>query len=121
LLFQLFVSPCICVSLPARLKGSTLVTNGVITAGSDEWAIYGGTGVFAMARGVIRRRYLADRAGGNTDELNMDVFCRPFGSQSELQDKVVHHTNNQRRPFCRLELNMFCWIYNILLYESLRI
>jgi len=71
-----------------RLKGSTLVTNGVITAGSDEWAIYGGTGVFAMARGVIRRRYLADRAGGNTDELNMDVFCRPFGSQSELQDKM---------------------------------
>lgn len=73
----------------ARLKGSTLVTNGVITAGSDEWAIYGGTGVFAMARGVIRRRYLADRAGGNTDELNMDVFCRPFGSHSQQQNEVV--------------------------------
>ncbi|AQK79260.1 hypothetical protein ZEAMMB73_Zm00001d035560 [Zea mays] len=43
-----------------RLKGSTLLTNGVITDGSDEWAIYGGTGVFAMATGVIRRRFLAE-------------------------------------------------------------
>lgn len=70
-----------------RLKGSTLVTNGVITAGSDEWAIYGGTGVFAMARGVIKRKYLADRTGGNTDEFTMDVFCRAFGG-SQQPNKV---------------------------------
>ncbi|AQK79232.1 hypothetical protein ZEAMMB73_Zm00001d035559 [Zea mays] len=55
-----------------RLKGSTLLTEGVVTDGSDEWAIYGGTGEFAMARGVVKRRYLADRDGaGNTDELSI--------------------------------------------------
>ncbi|PWZ17901.1 Salt stress-induced protein [Zea mays] len=55
-----------------RLKGSTLLTEGVVTDGSDEWAIYGGTGEFAMARGVVKRRYLAGRDGaGNTDELSM--------------------------------------------------
>jgi len=62
-----------------RLKGSTLLTNGVITGGSDEWAIFGGTGAFAMATGVIKRKYLADRDGGkNTEELMIDVFCPLF-------------------------------------------
>ena len=46
----------------------------MITAGSDEWAIYGGTGVFAMANGVIKRKYLADWTGGNSDELTMEVW-----------------------------------------------
>ncbi|PWZ16912.1 Salt stress-induced protein [Zea mays] len=69
------------------LKGSTLVTEGAMTEGSDEWAIYGGTGAFAMARGVIRRTFLADTSGGNSDELAVEVLCpvfRPaaFGSSS---------------------------------------
>jgi hypothetical protein len=51
----------------------------MVTAGSDEWAIYGGTGVFAMATGIIKRKNLADRTGGNTDELSMEVFCPVFG------------------------------------------
>jgi len=55
----------------------------VITGGSDEWAIYGGTGVFAMATGVIKRKYLADRNGGNSDELTMEVFCPVFGSSKQ--------------------------------------
>ncbi|XP_066364721.1 pterocarpan synthase 1-like [Miscanthus floridulus] len=67
-----------------RLKGSTLVTEGVMTEVSDEWAIYGGTGVFAMARGVIKRKNLADnKSGGNTDELTMEVFCPVFGSSKQ--------------------------------------
>ncbi|AQK79225.1 hypothetical protein ZEAMMB73_Zm00001d035558 [Zea mays] len=60
------------------LKGSTLVTEGAMTEGSDEWAIYGGTGVFAMARGVIRRTFLADTSGGNSDELAVEVLCPVF-------------------------------------------
>jgi hypothetical protein len=66
-----------------RLKGSTLITNGMVTAASDEWPIYGGTGVFAMATGVIKRKNLADRTGGNTDELSMEVFCPVFGSSKQ--------------------------------------
>ncbi|NP_001358600.1 uncharacterized protein LOC100280618 [Zea mays] len=78
-----------------RLKGSTLLTEGVVTDGSDEWAIYGGTGEFAMARGVVKRRYLADRDGaGNTDELSMQVFCPVFGSsqQPNKQDSTISVT-----------------------------
>ncbi|AQK79233.1 hypothetical protein ZEAMMB73_Zm00001d035559 [Zea mays] len=79
----------------SRLKGSTLLTEGVVTDGSDEWAIYGGTGEFAMARGVVKRRYLADRDGaGNTDELSMQVFCPVFGSsqQPNKQDSTISVT-----------------------------
>jgi hypothetical protein len=39
-----------------RAPRSTIVTEGVISKGSDEWEIYGGTGVFARARGVIKRK-----------------------------------------------------------------
>jgi hypothetical protein len=73
-----------------RLKGSTLLTNGVITDGSDEWAIYGGTGVFAMATGVIRRRFLAGSNDGNSDELtSIEVFCPAFGSAQQQPNKQV--------------------------------
>jgi hypothetical protein len=54
-----------------------------MTEGSDEWAIYGGTGVFAMARVVIKRKNLAAKSGGNTDELTMEVFCPVFGSSKQ--------------------------------------
>lgn len=82
-----------CVHIVRPLKGSTLVTEGAMTEGSDEWAIYGGTGVFAMARGVIRRTFLADTSGGNSDELAVEVLCpvfRPaaFGSSSQPAAKV---------------------------------
>ncbi|AQK79231.1 hypothetical protein ZEAMMB73_Zm00001d035559 [Zea mays] len=82
----------------SRLKGSTLLTEGVVTDGSDEWAIYGGTGEFAMARGVVKRRYLADRDGaGNTDELSMQVFCPVFGSSQQPNKQYVglHHLCHQ--------------------------
>jgi len=73
-----------------RLKGSTLLTNGVITDGSDEWAIYGGTGVFAMATGVIRRRFLAGSNDGNSDELtSIEVFCPAFGSAQQQPNKQI--------------------------------
>ncbi|AQK79252.1 hypothetical protein ZEAMMB73_Zm00001d035560 [Zea mays] len=73
-----------------RLKGSTLLTNGVITDGSDEWAIYGGTGVFAMATGVIRRRFLAGSNDGNSDELtSIEVFCPAFGSAQQQPNKQL--------------------------------
>jgi hypothetical protein len=66
-----------------RLRGSTLLANGMVTAGSDEWAIYGGTGVFAMATGIIKRKNFVHRTGGNTDELSMEVFCPVFGSSKQ--------------------------------------
>ncbi|CAN6180174.1 unnamed protein product [Urochloa humidicola] len=64
-----------------RFKGSTLLINGVIEGNSNnEWAIYGGTGEFAMANGVIKRnRYMDGRNDGITDELTMDVFVPVLG------------------------------------------
>ncbi|KAL5655623.1 hypothetical protein ACJX0J_034942, partial [Zea mays] len=69
-----------------RFKGSTLLTNGMVTEGSDEWAVYGGTGAFAMATGVIRRKNLlagGGDSGGNSDELSVEVFCPVFGSPQQ--------------------------------------
>lgn len=71
-----------------RFNGSTLLTNGVITGGSDEWAIYGGTGVFAMASGVIKRKYVEPRNDGNTDEFAMDVFVPVMVPSGDSQTKV---------------------------------
>jgi hypothetical protein len=56
-----------------RFKGSTLEIQGATTVEEeDEWAIVGGTGDLAMARGIIQRK----RADGETVELTIDVFCR---------------------------------------------
>lgn len=69
-----------------RFKGSTLLINGMVTEGSDEWAVYGGTGAFAMATGVIRRKNLlagGGDSGGNSDELSVEVFCPVFGSPQQ--------------------------------------
>lgn len=97
-----------CVHIVRPLKGSTLVTEGAMTEGSDEWAIYGGTGVFAMARGVIRRTFLADTSGGNSDELAVEVLCpvfRPaaFGSSSsQPAAKVRASERASEKPFLLL-------------------
>ena len=82
-----------------RLKGSTLLTNGVITDGSDEWAIYGGTGVFAMATGVMKRRNLAAGSNdGNSDELALEVFCPVFGaSQQPISKQQVLYIRERER------------------------
>jgi hypothetical protein len=45
--------------------------------GSDsEWAIVGGTGVFAMARGIIERKFYQQINGGEIQELTISGFCR---------------------------------------------
>ncbi|KAL6659706.1 hypothetical protein ACP70R_002535 [Stipagrostis hirtigluma subsp. patula] len=71
-----------------RFKGSTLLYNGVITGGSDEWAIYGGTGEFRMASGVIKRKYVVDRNDGNSDELTMEVFCPILSGSQKSSTKI---------------------------------
>lgn len=43
---------------------------------SGEWAIVGGTGDFAMARGVIHRKVHQKMADGEVLELSIDAFCR---------------------------------------------
>jgi hypothetical protein len=78
----------------------------VITGGSDDWAIYGGTGVFAMASGVIKRNYLPDRTGGNSDELTMEVFCPVFGSSQ--QPKV--RTDGERNLNLIYRTFLFFWM-----------
>ena len=40
-----------------------------------EWAIVGGTGDFAMARGVIKRKVHQKLADGEVLELTIDAFC----------------------------------------------
>lgn len=61
----------------------------MITGGSDEWAIYGGTGVFAMATGVVKRKFIGDRNDGNNNEFTMDVFIPVItASLGDSQPKV---------------------------------
>jgi hypothetical protein len=42
----------------------------------NEWAIVGGTGEFAMARGIINRRVYSFAVPHLTQELTMEFFCR---------------------------------------------
>ena len=59
-----------------RFKGSTLEVMGATTADDQgEWAIVGGTGDFAMARGVMKRKVHQKVADGEVLELTVDAFC----------------------------------------------
>lgn len=51
---------------------------GATTEEQGEWAIVGGTGQFAMARGVIQRKMHQKLADGQGDvlELTIEAFCR---------------------------------------------
>ncbi|KAF7008912.1 hypothetical protein CFC21_023561 [Triticum aestivum] len=62
-------------------KGSTLAVMGATTEEQGEWAIVGGTGQFAMARGVIQRKMHQKLADGQGDvlELTIEAFCRRKG------------------------------------------
>ncbi|KAM3355046.1 hypothetical protein ACQJBY_025675 [Aegilops geniculata] len=64
-----------------RFKGSTLAVMGATTEEQGEWAIVGGTGQFAMARGVIQRKMHQKLADGHGDvlELTIEAFCHRKG------------------------------------------
>ncbi|KAF7034011.1 hypothetical protein CFC21_045082 [Triticum aestivum] len=59
-----------------RFKGSTLEIMGATVEKEGEWAIVGGTGGFAMARGIIQRKVHEKRADGEILELTIDAFYR---------------------------------------------
>ncbi|KAF6998556.1 hypothetical protein CFC21_014671 [Triticum aestivum] len=56
-----------------RFKGSTLQVMGTVVA-EGEWAILGGTGEFALARGVIYKTYskYINQVG---DVIELDIHC----------------------------------------------
>ncbi|CAN6362584.1 unnamed protein product [Urochloa humidicola] len=68
------------VFVDERFEGSTLQLMGANDEdeADNEWAIVGGTGEFAMARGIIQRRLYSVTAGGTslTHALTIEFFCR---------------------------------------------
>ncbi|CAN6213664.1 unnamed protein product [Urochloa humidicola] len=57
-----------------RFSGSTLQVMGIVVE-TGEWAIVGGTGQFAMATGVISKKFHEQRSDGNIIELTIRAFC----------------------------------------------
>ncbi|KAE8778652.1 Dirigent protein [Hordeum vulgare] len=57
-------------------KCSTLEIMGAIALGQGDWAIVGGTGQFAMARGVVQRFVYERSDHGQVVELAIEAFCR---------------------------------------------
>lgn len=58
-----------------RLKGSTLEIMGASIDKEGEWAIVGGTGVFAMAQGIVVRKIHDKDAAKDTVELTITGLC----------------------------------------------
>jgi hypothetical protein len=89
----------------------------MVTDGSDEWAIYGGTGVFAMATGVMKRRNLAGGSNdGNSDELALEVFCPVFGaSQQPISKQQVLYVRERERERERKKNSRIYILGNILI------
>ncbi|TVU49925.1 hypothetical protein EJB05_01269, partial [Eragrostis curvula] len=71
-----------------RYKGSTLQVMGIVVE-RGEWAIVGGTGEFAMATGVIHKRFHQQRSDGNIMELTIQGFC-PVLNGTLVSNKVVN-------------------------------
>ncbi|CAN6213663.1 unnamed protein product [Urochloa humidicola] len=61
-----------------RFRGSTLEVMG-ITVESGEWAVVGGTGAFAMAAGVISKKFYGQKKDGSIIELSIRAFCPRLG------------------------------------------
>jgi hypothetical protein len=68
-------------------SGSTLQVMG-ITVEAGEWAIVGGTGQFAMATGVITKKFHEQRSDGNIIELAIRAFC-PLLKGTRVQHPVT--------------------------------
>jgi len=66
-----------------RFKDSTLQVMG-ISVEDGEWSIVGGTGQFAMASGVIHKKFHEQRSDGNIIELTVHAFC-PVQKSSQTQ------------------------------------
>jgi hypothetical protein len=49
---------------------------GPTIQGKGDWAIVGGTGVFAMARGIIERKLISQDSQQVIQKLTIDGFCR---------------------------------------------
>jgi hypothetical protein len=58
-----------------RFNKSTLEVMGSTVEGEDDWAIVGGTGVFAMARGVIAQQLIGKDSQLAIQKLTIDGFC----------------------------------------------
>ncbi|XP_037482907.1 mannose/glucose-specific lectin-like [Triticum dicoccoides] len=70
-----------------RFKGSTLQVMG-ISVEEGEWAIVGGTGQFAMANGVIYKKFHEQRSDGNIIELTVHAFCTVLNGSPSLLTKL---------------------------------
>nr|CAB3462273.1 unnamed protein product [Digitaria exilis] len=66
-----------------RYSGSTLQVMGIVVERGD-WAIVGGTGEFAMATGVIYKRFHVQNSDGNIMELTIKGFCPLFNNSSQV-------------------------------------
>jgi len=71
-----------------KFNGSSLQVMGVdVSDGISEWGIIGGTGEFAMARGVIRREFDRNISGGKSQKLTIHAFCVPRSFSDPEQNK----------------------------------
>uniref|UniRef100_A0ACD5Z2V2 Uncharacterized protein n=1 Tax=Avena sativa TaxID=4498 RepID=A0ACD5Z2V2_AVESA len=95
-----FYNSFIMVFKAERFNGSTLEIMGASLEeiSTNDWAIVGGTGVFAMARGVIERKEPEVTETGKIQELNINGFCRrklawtklgPWGNQGSSTHDIT--------------------------------
>lgn len=70
-----------------RFKGSTLEVMGIVVE-RGEWAIVGGTGQFAMANGVIFKKFHEQKQEGNIMELTIQGFCPVLKGSQSLVTKI---------------------------------
>jgi hypothetical protein len=68
------------VHISHRFKdGSTLQISGTSQI-NGEWSIVGGTGEFAMAKGIVKRTEISHVEGTRISELKIHVFYTPTNS-----------------------------------------
>lgn len=68
-------------------KGSTIQVMG-ISVEQGEWAIVGGTGKFAMATGVIYKKFHEQRSHGNIIEITLHGFCPLLKASTSVVKKL---------------------------------
>lgn len=73
-----------------RFKGSTLQAMGVAPRADDEYSIVGGSGMFAMANGIVHRQLLKREAKVEIDRLTIKGLI-PILNEMVHANKLSSH------------------------------
>jgi len=81
-----------------------------ITVEAGEWAIVGGTGQFAMATGVVTKKFHEQRSDGNVIELAIRAFC-PLLKGTRVRNSIIIYIHISIYSYNVIYIYVYIYMY----------